>query len=403
LIIFENKLLEMLVFIILASIEILSFLVLKEHLYRISKLKFFISLIVHFVLSIWLWIMLIRVVSYRGSYDSPDNIRNHLELSGLLCAVVFPRFFLIIAHYSGKLFRIRQMNHIRWLTSAGMVISFLIFFIVSIGSIVGRFNFKTEKVSIKINGLDKDLDGFKIVQISDLHLSGFYRHPDQLQEVMEKINNYQPDLIINTGDFVDCGWREFDRSDTILLKAKSRYGNFAIFGNHDVGTYFPNASDADKASIILNMRQLIASSGYTVLFDELTYINIDSSKMAIIGVSSGGRHPLITHGDIGKATKGLDSVDFKLFLCHDPNQWEEDVVGKTDIDLTLSGHTHGMQIGIITKNFRWSPSKRYYPHWNGLFSEGDQYQYVNRGLGVLAVPFRIWMPPEITVIKLVAE
>ena len=76
---------------------------------------------------------------------------------------------------------------------------------------------------------------------------------------------------------------------------------------------------------------------------------------------------------------------------------QRQVTGKTDIDLTLSGHTHGMQMGIITKKFKWSPSKYFYPHWNGLYSEGRQYQYVNRGLGVLSIPFRIWMPPEITV------
>ena len=116
-----------------------------------------------------------------------------------------------------------------------------------------------------------------------------------------------------------------------------------------------------------------------------------------------GRHPNITHGDLGKAIAGLDSVDLKILLSHDPNHWEKAVTGKTDIHLTLSGHTHGMQMGIVTKKFKWSPAKYFYPHWNGLFSNGNQFQYVNRGLGVLAVPFRIWMPPEITIITLKKE
>ena len=100
---------------------------------------------------------------------------------------------------------------------------------------------------------------------------------------------------------------------------------------------------------------------------------------------------------------GLDSADLKILLSHDPNQWEKEVVSKTDIDITLSGHTHGMQMGIFTNKFKWSPSKYFYPHWGGLFIEGNQAQYVNIGLGVLAIPFRIWMPPEITVIKLIKE
>jgi predicted MPP superfamily phosphohydrolase len=151
------------------------------------------------------------------------------------------------------------------------------------------------------------------------------------------------------------------------------------------------------------MNDMIHSSGYTVLNDENIVVDINGAKVAFIGVTTGGRHPDIIHGDLKKAISGLDSVDLKIFLCHDPNQWEEDVTGKTDIELTLAGHTHGMQIGILTKKFRWSPSKYFYPHWNGLYSKGNQHLYVNRGLGVLAIPARIWMPPEITVIQLEKE
>ena len=123
----------------------------------------------------------------------------------------------------------------------------------------------------------------------------------------------------------------------------------------------------------------------------------------MIGIITKGRYPDIIHGDLGKALSGLDSVDLKILLSHDPNQWETDVVSKTDIDITLSGHTHAMQMGIYTKKFRWSPAKYFYPHWNGLYTQGNQVHYVNRGLGVLAIPFRIWMPPEITVITLKKE
>ena len=111
----------------------------------------------------------------------------------------------------------------------------------------------------------------------------------------------------------------------------------------------------------------------------------------------------MTHGNLDMAIAGLDSVDLKILLTHDPNHWEEAVTGKTDIQVTFSGHTHGMQMGIITKKIRWSPVKYFYPHWNGLYLDGKQSQYVNRGLGCLAIPFRIWMPPEITVITLKKE
>jgi predicted MPP superfamily phosphohydrolase len=234
-------------------------------------------------------------------------------------------------------------------------------------------------------------------------LSGFYNHYDKLQKAIGIVNDLKPDIIINTGDFISYGWREFDSFDTILLREKSRYGNFAILGNHDIGTYMPGSSLNDKAEILLKVTEKIKASGYMILNENNVIREIGEVKVAIIGVVTGGRHPRILHGDLRRATEGTDSADFKIFLCHDPNQWETDVAGKTDINLTFSGHTHGMQMGIITKWFKWSPSKYFYPHWNGLYWEGNQYHYVNRGLGTMAVPFRIWMPPEITVLTLVAE
>jgi predicted MPP superfamily phosphohydrolase len=326
-----------------------------------------------------------------------------MNMTGLIVAVVIPRIILDILHFSGKLVRIKKGDHIRLLTNTGLIIMLIILSIIGLSTFHGRFNFKTEEVTINIKDLNRDLDGLKIVQISDMHLPCFYKHRKLLQKVMYYINSIKPDLILNTGDFIDFGWREFDKNDTILSKAKSRYGNYAILGNHDVGTYDPFFTEADRENNILIMNNLIKASGYQVLNDEFKIVNIGKARIALIGIVTKGRHPHMIHGDLDKAISGLDSVDLKILLSHDPNQWAEDVTGKTDINITLSGHTHGMQMGIITKKFRWSPSKYFYPHWNGLFSDANQYQYVNRGLGVLAIPFRIWMPPEITVITIKKE
>jgi hypothetical protein len=279
----------------------------------------------------------------------------------------------------------------------------IILIVIGLSTFHGRFNFKTEEVTIKIKGLSNDLDGLKIVQLSDMHLPCFYNHKKLLQKVMYDINILKPDLILNTGDFIDYGWREFERDDTILSKATSRYGNYAILGNHDAGTYDPFFTEADRENNVLIMNNQIKSSGYQVLNDEFKIINIGKARIALIGILTKGRFPHIIHGDLNNAISGLDSVDLKILLSHEPTQWTEDVTGKTDINITLSGHTHGMQMGIITKNFRRSPSKYFYPHWNGLYTQGNQFQYVNRGLGSSAMPFRIWMPPEITVITIKKE
>lgn len=389
--------------IVLILLEILTILVLKDHFYKSSRLKFWLSLLVHVSLSIWLWLVIFKNIFYNGIFDTPGNIRLHMAMTGLIATTAIPRMVICLLHYTGKLFRIRKGGHHRWLTWSGLIVSCIILVVIALGTFIGKFNFKTEEVTIKIKGTDRKPDTLRIVQISDLHLAGFDKHLNRLQEVIDEVNRFSPDLIFNTGDFVSYGWHEFDRCDTILAKARSRYGNFAILGNHDMGTYLPEASDEDRKAVAVRVNELATASGYDVLNDEHVIVNIRDTRIAIIGVETYGRHPDIIHGDLKKAMEGLDSVDLKILLCHDPNQWRQDVTGKTDIDLTLAGHTHGMQIGIVTRKFRWSPSKYFYPEWNGLFREGDQYLYVNRGLGVMGIPFRIWMPPEITVLTFVME
>jgi len=389
--------------IILVLLEILTIPVLKGYFFNSSRRLFYLSLGAHLLVSIWLWYVIIASLAFRGSFDTPSNIWMHLNMSGMIVAAGISRFLLCLFHYTGKLIRIGKIGYMRGLTLAGFIISGTLIFIFAAGAFIGKFNFRTEEVTIKIENLNEALDSLRIVQISDLHLGGFYKHRKKISRVIEDVNSLQPDLIVNTGDFISYGWREFDGFDTILSKAESRCGNFAILGNHDMGTYFPDSSPEEKIAIARKVNELAEASGYILLNDENVIINIDGSKVAIIGVETSGRHPGIIHGNLQKAAEGIDSADLTILLAHDPNQWKKDVAGKTDIDLTLSGHTHGMQIGIITKKFRWSPSKYFYPEWHGLFSEGGQHLYVNRGIGVMGVPFRIWMPPEITVITLVSD
>lgn len=393
----------MITIILLISSEVLTFLVLWQHYKRISKVKFCISVIINSILSIYMWMLFILVSTYKGNSDNPGHICLMMNLTGIFCAVLVPRVILDLFHFTGKLIRIRKKGHIRALTNAGLIIWLIIFAIIFSGNKIGRFNFKIEQVSVKIPGLNKNLEGLIIVQISDIHLPGFYRNKKELTRAMEKIKSLNPDILINSGDFVDNGWREFERSDTILSMAKGKLGSFAIIGNHDIGTYDRDFNQAGRDTNVVRMNELIKASGYKVLNDENIIINVGDARVAIIGVITKGRHGHIIHGDLTKAMTGTDSADFRILITHDPNHWEEAVKGKTNIELTLAGHTHGMQMGILTKRFKWSPAQYFYPRWNGLYSEGNQYLYVNRGLGVLGVPFRIWMPPEITVIKLTSN
>jgi predicted MPP superfamily phosphohydrolase len=390
----------MVLLIILILSEFLTFLVFRQHYKGFSRTKYYLSTVINTIVSIYMWILVIEVRSFEGSFDDPAHVWLLMNLQGIFCAVLFPRLLLDLLHFTGKIIRFKKGDHIRSLTNTGIVIWIFIFLTVIFGTLYGRFNFKTEKVTIEYQNLNKDLDGLKIVQISDLHVSGFYRHKAKLSEAMDMINKLKPDILINSGDFVSIGWREYGRSDTILSTATGRLGSFAVLGNHDIGTYYPGLNAAGIDTNIKRMCELIRASGYTLLNDEHVVIKAGEAKIGIAGIITKGRHPNMVHGDLGKAIAGMDSIDFRILISHDPNHWKKAVAGKTNIDLVFAGHTHGMQIGILTRGIKWSPSQYFYPEWNGLYVSGNQYLYTNRGLGVLEKPFRIWMPPEITVITL---
>ncbi len=393
----------MVLFIILAITEILTLAVIKQYLYERSWLSYYFAITIHAVLSIWIWTLWFQTVSFRGMPDDPAHVWSVMSLRGMLLAVVIPRILIIIFHYSGRLSLRPSGAYSRKLTTAGFAVSSVIMLVFAGSALIGRFNVRTENHTIAIEGLHPDLEGLRIVHISDLHLPCFYHHHGKLAEIMQKINELEPDLLINTGDFINAGWREFDRFDTILSKASARYGQYAVMGNHDFGTYHPTYTGAERENNVRLMNRFISASGYKVLNDEFEMIKIGNASVALLGVTTKGSFPDIEHGNLEKASQRIYGEDLKILLAHDPNQWDREVAGKTGIDLTLSGHTHGMQVGIMTKRIKWSPAKYFYPRWAGMHEIDGQYLVVNRGLGVLGIPFRIWMPPEITVITLVTE
>ncbi|MBN1107529.1 MAG: metallophosphoesterase [Bacteroidales bacterium] len=389
--------------LILLIIDILTFLVIRDRWFRRRESVFCIILITHIILSLAIWLLLARNHFFNGDFDTPSNIRNHMNFTGMLIGVVIPRTILVLFHYTGRLFRLRRGGYSAGLTGTGFILAAIIFIVVAVSTISGRFNFSVENVDVRIKGLDNRLEGLRIVHISDLHLASYDNHKKRLEEVVAIVNDCKPDLIINTGDFISYGWREYDSCDTILAKAVSRYGNLAVLGNHDMGTYFPGANESTREEIVKKVSDYIRASGYRLIDNENIRLLINGAEVACIGVSTAGRYPGIVHYDIGAAAEGTDSAALRMLLIHDPNQWRRDVCDKTDIELSFAGHTHGLQAGIITKRFRWSPAKYIYPEWGGLYNDGDQYLYVNRGLGFVGFPFRVWMPPEITVLTLSSE
>jgi predicted MPP superfamily phosphohydrolase len=336
----------MILLIILIISEFLTVLVFRQHYKGISKTKYYLSTVINTIVSIYLWIVVIEVRSFKGNFDDPGHVWLLMNMTGTFCAVLIPRVLLDLLHFTGKIIRFRRGDHIRPLTNTGIIIWIAVFLSVIAGTIYGRFNFRIEKVTIEFEGLNKDIDGLRIVQISDLHVSGFYKHRAKLAEAVKIVNDLKPDILINSGDFVSIGWREFGRNDTIISKASGRLGSYAVLGNHDIGTYCPGLNQAGIDTNIKRMSEMISASGYTLLNDDHIIIKSGDARIGIAGIITKGRHPDIVHGNLEKAITGMDSIDFSILISHDPNHWRKSVAGKTDIDLVFAGHTHGMQLGI---------------------------------------------------------
>ncbi|NVO01854.1 MAG: metallophosphoesterase [Bacteroidetes bacterium] len=267
------------------------------------------------------------------------------------------------------------------------------------GIIIGRYDFTVEKVSITSPKVPKSFDGFKIVQISDLHLGSFTDKDDVLKGI-KIINNQKPDIIVITGDLVNNEAIEAEIMIPVLKQMNSKYGKFAILGNHDMGDYRRWYTIKDKIENLDRIRNVYKRIGFKLLENESQFIKIKSDSICISGVLSWGLPPFKKYGDINKTLKNVNILTPKILLSHDPSHWEAEVLPKSNVLLTLSGHTHAMQFAINFAGIKWCPVSIKYPHWSGLYEENNRYLYVNRGFGYLGFPGRIGTAPEITVITL---
>lgn len=264
-----------------------------------------------------------------------------------------------------------------------------------------KYNYEIRKVPMRFSNLPAAFKGLKVVQISDIH-SGSFNNKSAVQRGIQKILELKPDLILFTGDLVNNKSDEMQSYMDVFTQLKAPLGVYSVLGNHDYGDYVDWGSKEEKIKNLDRLKGVHEALGWKLLLNENVLLEKGGEKIALLGVenwSAKARFP--KYGKLDNAYAGVETVPFKILMSHDPSHWDAQVrPDYSDIDLMLSGHTHGMQFGVELPWFKWSPVQYVYKQWAGLYEEGSQKLYINRGYGFIGYPGRVGILPEITLIEL---
>jgi len=293
----------------------------------------------------------------------------------------------------------KKITRSEFLSKTALIAGALPVAIMSYGMISGAYDYRVRRKIITLKNLPRTFDGMRIGQLSDIHSGSFYNKA-AVKGGVDMLLAEKPDVFFFTGDLVNNQAKELNEYFDIFSKVKAPLGQFSVLGNHDYGDYHQWSSGAEKKRNLDNLIQSHRDMGWDILLNEHRYLEVDGERLAILGVENWGARGFAKYGDLGITAKNVEA-DAKILLSHDPSHWDAQIRPQfPDIDLTLSGHTHGFQFGVEIGNFRWSPSQYFYKQWADLYTEGDQHLYVNRGFGFIGYPGRVGILPEITILEL---
>jgi predicted MPP superfamily phosphohydrolase len=349
------------------------------------------------------------------TYDRSQGQTPQFQMAmGVLLTVLIPKLVVLIFMFGEDIYRwiLKLLSAIlsgetkplagrrNFISQIALGLAAIPFASFIYGIVQGKYNYKVLKYQLTFKDLPAAFDGFTITQISDIH-SGSFTNKEKIKYGVDLINQQKSDIMLFTGDIVNNKADEMDNWMDVFDKLEAKEGKYSILGNHDYGDYMDWNNPQDKIDNFQKVKDIHEKIGFDLLLDEHRYLEKDGQKIALLGVENWGKG-FNQAGDLQRAAAGIQKEDFKILMSHDPSHWEEKV--KQDpfnYQLTLSGHTHGLQMGIeIPGWFKWSPSKYVYKQWAGLYKEAGRVINVNRGFGYHAFPGRVGIWPEITVIEL---
>ncbi len=369
----------------------------------------------------WLWLVLVVVIWIAfviNGFMWPTWRSTHPRLLSVLSISFFVIFIpkLVMAVFEAlELVRTggskainlasgssRPISRQSFLTQLGFGAAGFTFSSFLYGVTWGKYAFRVERLTVPIENLPEAFNGLKLVQISDAHLGSFMDTPRPVLDALEQINALQPDAILFTGDLVNTHADEAEAWIDAFRMLDAPMGKFSILGNHDYADYGP-FEESEREASRKRIKEIHEEMGFRLLLNEHHHFERDGERIALVGVENWGKG-FRRSGDLSAAMNGSDADKLSaILMTHDPTHWEEEVMDdKAPINLTLSGHTHGMQFGIEIPwlGIKWSPSQWRYKRWAGLYQESGQFLHINRGFGVLGFHGRVGMPPEITVIEI---
>ena len=354
--------------------------------------------LIQLISAIALYIYLVVTVSLpRNSGSDSTLVAVMWLLFGYLTVYTAKYIFVLFDLFSflPLLFRRKRSRAVSWI--AGFL-AVTVFLGMWWGALVNRYRIQVREVDIEIPDLPKAFEGYRIVQFSDMHTGTYRNDTSFVSKTVDAINALDPDLIVFTGDIVNRRTDELEPFVTVFSRLEAPDGVYSILGNHDYGDYSSWATPADKEDNMRRMYELQDTMGWNMLNNAHVFLHRDNDSIALIGVENVGDPPFKCYGSLDKAypTPG-DSVA-KILLSHNPAHWLDSIAPARDIDidLTLSGHTHAMQIEVLGL----SPAAFRYPAWGGLYGSSGRQLYVNIGMGTVGIPMRLGATPELTVITL---
>lgn len=310
-------------------------------------------------------------------------------------AVCAPKTLFSLFDAFGHILRFNVL--IRFFRIVGMTLAIFAFIILGYGYFVGRHHYVVHQQTFYFSDLPKKFDGYRITQFSDMHI-GTLRdgNEEDARKIIDLINEQECDMIVFTGDLVNHQSIELDGFRRSLNKLKAPDGVYAVMGNHDYSMYIKYPDELDRENDVKELQRRETTYGWTLLLNDHRIIRRGTDSLVIAGVENDGRPPFPAYGDLFKTMRGLKRSCFTVLLSHDPTHWRRNIIPQTNIQLTLSGHTHAGQFKV----FGWSPVAHVYSEWSGAYTEGNQILNISDGIGAVMFPFRFGAWPEINVITL---